>query len=485
MDVFAIEKGKALKLSVDEFEKQTCHEYPYYRTKKDKRLSLYAICPECGNPIQIVNMYGEEMMQNVTRKVTLYGKHTGRAVEGFPYWNEAEMKNCSLYKPSPLGNTEIRTKTEESEEIKEIIEKNWRKIKQNIRGIVGVNLTNKEMDHMYEVFMDSRAYSYKAVNKYNIPYAMIRYQEAISIYRTFLFDSPMSEIVKDRINCNSKYFEIPDKEIVKKGSGFYNIGIYFTKYQRKEHKQYIHMVILNQLIKCISEQYAEKQILISTHSSFVANKLGLGKVMLLDNLRITRFSELPEDTYNFFKKVAGYDTLRMILCKKTILCEGDSDELVIQKAYMQLNDGRLPIEDGIEVISVGVSFLRFLEIADCIQTKIAVVTDNDGDMAAINKKYANYIGAKRKEYIKICVDDVVDTGTLKIGKSDYNYNTLEPKLLKVNGLDKLNQIFGTDYTNEDDLRKFMKHNKTECALRIFESSEQIEIPEYILEAIRW
>lgn len=44
-------------------------------------------------------------------------------------------------------------------------------------------------------------------------------------------------------NSNSKYFEIPDKEIVKKGSGFYNIGIYFTKYQRKEHKQYIHMVI--------------------------------------------------------------------------------------------------------------------------------------------------------------------------------------------------------------------------------------------------
>lgn len=132
MDVFAIEKGKALKLSVDEFEKQTCHEYPYYRTKKDKRLSLYAICPECGNPIQIVNMYGEEMMQNVTHKVTLYGKHTSRAVKGFPYWNEVEMKNCSLYKPSPLGNTEIRTKAEESEEIKEIIEKNWRRIKQDI-----------------------------------------------------------------------------------------------------------------------------------------------------------------------------------------------------------------------------------------------------------------------------------------------------------------------------------------------------------------
>lgn len=96
-------------------------------------------------------MYGEEMMQNVTHKVTLYGKHIGRAVEGFPYWNEAEMKNCSLYKPSPLGNTEIRTKTKESEEIKEIIEKNWRRIKQDIRGIVGVNIPNSVMEHSLDI----------------------------------------------------------------------------------------------------------------------------------------------------------------------------------------------------------------------------------------------------------------------------------------------------------------------------------------------
>lgn len=253
----------------------------------------------------------------------------------------------------------------------------------------------------------------------------------------------------------------------------------------EEPENHVSHTRLNKLIKCISEQYAEKQILISTHSSFVANKLGLGKVMLLDNLKITKFSDLSEETYNFFKKVAGYDTLRMILCKKAILCEGASDELVIQKAYMQLNDGRLPIEDGIEVISVGVSFLRFLEIADFIQTKIAVVTDNDGDMEAIKKKYKNYMGENQNDYIKICVDNIVDTGTLKIGESGYNYNTLEPKLLKVNGMEKLNRILGTDYIEEDDLRKYMKHNKTECGLKIFESSEDIEIPEYILEAIRW
>lgn len=93
--------------------------------------------------------------------------------------------------------------------------------------------------------MASKAYCYKAVNKYNIPYAMLRYQEAISIYKTFLFDSAMSQVVKDKININSKYFSIKDKEIEKKEGyiDFYNIGIYLTKNQRMEDKQYIHMVI--------------------------------------------------------------------------------------------------------------------------------------------------------------------------------------------------------------------------------------------------
>jgi len=37
----------------------------------------------------------------------------------------------------------------------------------------------------------------------------------------------------------------------------------------------------------------------------------------------------------------------------------------------------LPIEDGIDVISVGTSFLRFLELAEKVEKKIAVITDND------------------------------------------------------------------------------------------------------------
>ena len=99
------------------------------------------------------------------------------------------------------------------------------------------------------------------------------------------------------------------------------------------------------------------------------------------NQKITKITELS--SAGFFKKIAGYDTLRLLLCEKAILVEGASDELVIQKAYMETHEGRLPIQDNIDVISVGTSFLRFLELASVLGIKVAVVTDNDGDIEAL------------------------------------------------------------------------------------------------------
>ncbi|MGX9362368.1 ATP-dependent nuclease [Pantoea ananatis] len=245
---------------------------------------------------------------------------------------------------------------------------------------------------------------------------------------------------------------------------------------------------LNLLIKTIKDNCSGKQIIITTHSSFVANKLGLSDLIFLSNRKTTKLASLTPDTKEFFEKIAGYDTLRMVLCKGAILVEGDSDELVVQKAYMDANQGRLPVEDGIEVISVGISFLRFLEIAAIIDKPTRVVTDNDGDIPAINKKYDAYLRMNKKPHIDICFDPTVDTGTLLIGTKKYNYNTLEPKLLKANSRVNLNAIFGTTHASDDDLRIYMRGNKTECALKIFNYTNtaalSIQYPQYIIDAIK-
>ncbi len=226
--------------------------------------------------------------------------------------------------------------------------------------------------------------------------------------------------------------------------------------------------------KC--ENCKNKQIIISTHSNFVANKLGIGNLIFLNDHASSRLTDLSDSTYEFFKKLPGYQTLRLLLCRKAILVEGPSDELVFQKAYMNANGGKLPIEDGIDVISVGLSFKRFLEIAKAVNQQVAVITDNDGDFANnITKKYDDY---KDITFISIFSDQ---RNALK---------TLEPQFVEANkdNLTELCQAIKLDnnsYDTEAKVSDYMETHKTDWALCVFESDANLAFPKYITDAVVW
>lgn len=243
----------------------------------------------------------------------------------------------------------------------------------------------------------------------------------------------------------------------------------------EEPENHLSHTKLNALIKKIQENRNDKQIIISTHSSFVANKLGLENLILIDNKQTKFFRDLPSDTYQYFQKLAGYNTLRLILCRKAVLVEGPSDELVFQKKYIQENNGRLPIEDGIDVISVaGLAFKRFLEIAKLVEKPVAVITDNDGKyQEKIINKYQEYWSIS---YIKISADP------------RENLNTLEPQFIDANQADfsKLCQVIGFyGDQNFDAIKSYMVNAKTDWALKLFDSEEVLEYPNYIKEVVDW
>lgn len=242
---------------------------------------------------------------------------------------------------------------------------------------------------------------------------------------------------------------------------------------------------LNKLIKEISVECGKnnKQVIITTHSSFVANKLGLDKLILLSKQKKLRLRDLDLSTINFFRKISGYDTLRLILCDAAILCEGDSDELIIQKKYLKMN-ARLPIDAGIEVISVGLSFQRYIDIGEKLGKRLAIVTDNDGKHGALIERYKVY-NNDPQSLVKVFFDN------------DNEYPTLEPQLLKNNDWNEINEIVGEKYLKETggrakgsfkcitekELLNYMLNNKTECALKLFDTNKDFVFPSYIEKAL--
>ena len=226
------------------------------------------------------------------------------------------------------------------------------------------------------------------------------------------------------------------------------------------------------LIEEITQRGINKQIVLTTHSNYVLNKLGIDKLKLLSSSNKTMtIKDLSPDTRDYFLKLPGYDTLRLILSSKTILVEGPSDELIVQSAY-RTKYGKLPLENGVDVISVrGLSFKRFLEIGKLLKLDIRVVTDNDGNVAALRKKYADYLEGK-VENIKIFFS------------VDEKYNTLESQLLKANSRKKLCDMLNRKFENDESLLSYMGEHKTDTALKVLNyDGEGLKFPDYICNAI--
>lgn len=236
---------------------------------------------------------------------------------------------------------------------------------------------------------------------------------------------------------------------------------------------------MTHLVKHILESDG-KQVFISTHSSYIANKLDLGNVILVRDGVVHPYSNLPDETKKYFTKLPGYDTLRFVLSAKVILVEGPTDDLIIQRAYKD-QYGHLPADDGIDIIAVeSLAFKRFADIANLIDKDIVIVTDNDGNIEdKIRKKYEGYLGRTNLHFIY---------------EANEGLHTIEPSVLDVNCVDgQPTEAFKDIISKNGSLRtrdcegilKFMSGNKSEWALRVFEAEDSINYPEYIKDVISY
>ncbi|GEL07066.1 ATP-dependent nuclease [Salisediminibacterium halotolerans] len=241
----------------------------------------------------------------------------------------------------------------------------------------------------------------------------------------------------------------------------------------EEPENHLSFTNMRQLVTRLSELSEGQQVFVSTHDSYILNKLHLDNLILLSSTENSAMDQLSEDTVSYFQKLPNYNTLRFILSKKVILVEGPADELIVTKCYMDNNGGKVPLDDGIDIFSVnGLSFKRFLDIAILLEIKTFVVTDNDGNYEDnIEQKYKGY---KDHSFIHICSD------------SNYRLKTLEPQFLyKGSNFEKLKNILNRSESSIEELEKYMETNKTDWALSVFlDTTEKFEYPEYIIDAIR-
>lgn len=232
----------------------------------------------------------------------------------------------------------------------------------------------------------------------------------------------------------------------------------------EEPENHLTHTSLNTLLKRIDDLKGEhQQLFITTHSSFVLNRLGLDTLLLIEKGAQQRMSTLSADTVGYFRKLPGYDTLRLALADKVVLVEGPSDEIVFERIFRDLYEAR-PIECGIDVLSMrGLSLSRCLELCAAVDKTVAAVRDNDGiDPASLRQPVEEWLAEGKRE--------------LFIGAADKGV-TLESQIISHNDTDTLRGILRL--TGRADIATWMTREKTEGAIRIADADQAISPPEYL------
>ncbi|WP_208456618.1 ATP-dependent nuclease [Burkholderia gladioli] len=235
----------------------------------------------------------------------------------------------------------------------------------------------------------------------------------------------------------------------------------------ENHLTHTSLVTLLSRIESLAAE--QQQLFVTTHSSFVLNRLGLDSLLLMGNDVAAKLSTLDPETVNYFRRLPGYDTLRIVLANKIVLVEGPSDEIVFERVF-QDTYGRRPMECGIDVLSMhGLSLARGLELCAALNKPITALRDNDGVDPDEHRR---------------SVDAWLKKGERELFIGDVAHGrTLEPQLIHHSGETLLRDILGIAV--HADLLKWMSREKTEAALRISAASKKIVPPAYMLEAVRF
>ena len=152
-----------------------------------------------------------------------------------------------------------------------------------------------------------------------------------------------------------------------------------------------------------------------------------------------------------------------------MLVEGDAEYILSEKFFEIISGSKIQNTD-IHIISVGgTSFKRYIEIANLLNIKTAIIRDNDGD------------------YQKNCIDNyknIISENVQVFYEDNNDFSTFEISMYE-NNMKLCDAIFG-ERLRTRTVQKYMLDEKTETAYELLsEKGKELEIPEYIFNAILW
>lgn len=190
----------------DEFEADTLRREPWYQCGSGDKLSQFAVCPACDNPIQLVGLY--QLPDNMKNP---FGKHTMAGIRGIAPFDTEARDNCPYFKPRQHQKTDRKVRFDgvPRKIIKLLIEQ-FDRVVYILEKQTQVVLSTKALRGMLERYKGEQGYLYTGATLRNVPWIFAYMSDATPLFaqkvsgNDELTDAILTHVSEAKIDSNGR-----------------------------------------------------------------------------------------------------------------------------------------------------------------------------------------------------------------------------------------------------------------------------------------
>lgn len=237
MKIFKLttESTKVFNLTVENYEDKTHRRVPYYAIEKGEPV-YYAVCPGCNNPIKMVNLYDEKIINEDKTPQSLHARHRKGNVPNIAVYSQEQYDNCPLRKKNLFGSKVKEPNQEIRNNIFKLVLDYPDILHRHVKDITNINFSVRQFILMIIKFIEEKGYHYQCINEFNLPYGFIYMQHSMRIINQYVKKENEQKFPLTKSINKSAYFKINNNQILKLDSVKYaEISCYFTKHRKTKY----------------------------------------------------------------------------------------------------------------------------------------------------------------------------------------------------------------------------------------------------------
>ena len=184
--------------------------------------------PACEHPIQLIGLF--KRAHNSPRP---YGKHTGKPIKGFPYFDPEEYISCPYFDPSRAklrANVKRKTLNLVSLKVIQKLQNEFHYAVAITERCAGFRISYALAEKMLAAYLAGEGYLYFSANIQNV-YWMFAYRTAVhSLYKQQIYNADLQQIIID--NIENAYINPTSQRLDQNPNGkYYSVTFSYTDYK--------------------------------------------------------------------------------------------------------------------------------------------------------------------------------------------------------------------------------------------------------------